>query len=54
MLKTPFGVRKNFQNTYIYKYNSVVVIVGGVNMLKTPLSPANISTRRKDKPVKMN
>jgi len=45
-------VRKPSPDTYIYKYNSVVVIVGAVNMLKTPANPVNISVWQKDKPVK--
>ena len=45
-------MRKPSPDTYIYKYNSVVVIVGAVNMLKTLTNTVNISVWQKDKPVK--
>lgn len=51
MLKTPFTGEETSPDTYIYKYYSVVVIVGGVDMLKTPVRPVNICLCKKNKHV---
>ena len=54
MFKTPFGAVKLITGTYINIYNSVVVIVGAVNMLKSHTNPVNISVIPLDNQVISN